>query len=201
MTSVRPFEPTPSELVGVRAVLGAAFADDPMMRWIFRGVPAQEHAIALWIGLFVEALASVGTIDVAVDDDGTLLGAAAWRHDGTPMPFGELPTVGGMMTAVLGEARMVEVVTGLGEFAARKPEPPYHYLMFLGVHPSAQGKGAGRRLVTAGQARAAAAGQGVYLESTSERNLTFYASCGFEERPSFVLGQDGPPAFPRWWSP
>lgn len=201
MTTVRPLEPTAAELVAVRSVLGAAFADDPMMAWIFRDVPAREHVATLWIGLFLEALATVGAVDVAVDDDGRVLGAAVWRPDGTPMPFGELPTIGGLMTAVLGEARLGEVLTGLGQFAEHKPEPPYHYLMFLGVHPDGQGRGIGRLLVTAGQRRAQAEGQDVYLESTNPRNLTFYASCGFTALPPFTLGPDGPSAFPQRWAP
>lgn len=201
MTTVRPLEPTATELVAARSVLGAAFADDPMMAWIFRDVPAREHVAALWIGLFVEALATVGAVDVAVDDDGRVLGVAAWRRDGTPMPFGELPTIGGLMSAVLDDARLGEVLTGLGEFAARKPAPPYHYLMFLGVHPDGQGRGIGRLLVTAGQRRAQTEGQDVYLESTNTRNLTFYASCGFSALPSFSLGPDGPSAYPQRWTP
>jgi GNAT superfamily N-acetyltransferase len=200
MTSVQPLDPTPTGVAAVRAVLGAAFADDPMMQWIFRDVPAQPHAIAAWIGLFVEAIAAAGTVDVVIDE-GEIVAVAMWRTDGTPMPFSEWPSVGGLMTAVLGPDRTAEVGAGLGEFATHKPEPPYHYLMFLGVRPSHQGRGLGRVLVTAGQQRAAAAGQSVYLESTNPRNLPFYASVGFASLGEFTLPPDGPAAFRLWWTP
>ena len=51
------------------------------------------------------------------------------------------------------------------------------------------------------QQRAAAAGVGVYLESTNPRNLPFYGSCGFQRLGEFELLPDGPPAFRLWWQP
>lgn len=201
MTSVQPLDPTPAGVVAARGVLAAAFADDPMLQWIFRGVEAREHATAAWLGLFVEAFASVGTIDVVVDDDGQVLATALWRTDGRSLPFSESPSVGGLMTAILGTDRTVEVGTGLGEFAEHKPEPPYHYLMFLGVSPAHQGRGLGRMLVAEGQRRATADGLGAYLESTNPRNLPFYASLGFATLGEFSLPPDGPTAWRLWWSP
>jgi GNAT superfamily N-acetyltransferase len=199
MTSVHPLDPNPAGVAAVRAVLGAAFADDPMLRWIFRGVEAHEHATAAWIGLFVEAFASVGTVDVVLDE-GEVVAAAMWRTDARPLPFSELPSVGGLMTAILGAERTGQVGAGLGAFAEHKPEPPYHYLMFLGVRPSHQGRGLGRVLVTEGQRRAAADGVGAYLESTNPRNLPFYASVDFESLGEFTLQPDGPPAWRLWWA-
>lgn len=197
--AVQPLDPTPLAVAQVRAVFGAAFADDPMQHWLFEGVEAQEHAIAMWIGLFVDAFAVVGTIDVVLGEQGEVIAAAMWRTDGRRQPFPELPSIGGMMTAVLGSARTAEVGAGLAAFAANKPEPPYHYLNFLGVHPAHQGRGLGRQLVAAGQARAAAEGLGVYLESTNPANLAFYASMGFRRIGDFTLEPAGPPAFKMWW--
>jgi ribosomal protein S18 acetylase RimI-like enzyme len=138
---------------------------------------------------------------VVCGDGGEVVAVAMWRTDARSLPFAELPSVGGLMTALLGAARTAEVGAGLGEFAAQKPQPPYHYLMFLGVHPQHQGRGLGRQLVAAGQARAAAEGQGAYLESTNPRNLAFYASLGFASLGEFTLQPDGPPAWRLWWAP
>jgi GNAT superfamily N-acetyltransferase len=171
-----------------------------MQHWIFRGVEAQEHAIAMWIGLFVDAFAAVGTIDVILGEEGEVVAAAMWRTDGRRQPYPELPSIGGVMTALLGSARAAEVGEGLGAFAANKPEPPFHYLNFLGVHPTHQGRGLGRLLVAAGQARAAAAGQSAYLESTNARNLPFYAAMGFRSLGEFTLQPDGPSAWRLGWS-
>ena len=89
---------------------------------------------------------------------------------------------------------------GLGAFAEYKPDDAYHYLMFLGVHPSQQGRGLGRLLVAEGQRRAADAGVGVYLESTNARNLGFYRSMGLAQVGDFVLEPAGPPVYRLWWN-
>lgn len=201
MFVVTPLNPLPEQVVAVRAVVGAAFADDPMLRWIFRGVEALEHATAAWVGWFVEAFAAAGTVDVMLGDDGAPVAAALWRIDGTPLPYPSLPHLPGLMTAILGGERANAVLQGLSAFAMHKPEPPYHYLQFLAVHPAHQGHGLGRQLVLHGLQRAAAAGLGVHLESTNPRNLGFYGSLGFGRVAEFVLEPSGPPAWQMWWSP
>ena len=200
MAAVLPLDPHPANVVAVRTALGAAFADDPMLLWIFRGVAQAEQATAAWLGLFVDAFAAGGVVDVVLDDDGSPVATAMWRVDGSPLPYPQLPNLGGLMVAFLGPQRAADVGAGLGAFATHKPEPPFHYLQFLAVHPLHQGAGLGRALVAHGQARAQAAGQGVYLESTNPRNLPFYRSVGFEARDEFVLQPDGPPAYGLWWA-
>lgn len=201
MPAVTPLNPLPEQVVAVRAVVGAAFADDPMLQWIFRGVEAHEHATAAWVGWFVEAFAAAGTVDVVLGDEGVPVAAALWRTDATPLPYAQLPHLPGLMTAILGSQRADAVLQGLGEFAGYKPPPPYHYLQFLAVHPAHQGGGLGRLLVLHGQRRAAAAASVVHLESTNPRNLGFYGSLGFRRVAEFALHPDGPPAWPMRWSP
>lgn len=184
----------------MRAVVGAAFADDPMLQWIFRGVEQADQAGAAWLGLFVDAFAGAGLVDVLTEGD-EIVATALWRVDSTPLPYPTMPNLGGLMVAFLGSERAAAVGAGLGAFAANKPEPPFHYLQFLAVHPDHQGQGLGRRLVAHGQQRAAAEGQGVYLESTNPRNLPFYRSVGFELLGDFTLQPDGPPAYRLWWAP
>jgi GNAT superfamily N-acetyltransferase len=201
MAAVTPLDPHPSNVAAVRAALGAAFADDPMLQWIFRGVPQSEQATAAWLGLFVDAFAAGGVVDVVLDDAGSPVATAMWRVDGSPLPYPQLPNLGGLMVAFLGPERASAVGAGLGAFATHKPEPPFHYLQFLAVRPQQQGTGLGRALVAHGQARARGAGQSVYLESTNPRNLPFYRSLGFAARDEFVLAPDGPPAYGLWWQP
>lgn len=135
------------------------------------------------------------------DERTTACAVALWRVDEGSLAFSSLPSVGGLLAAFLGVERATQVGNGLRAFADHKPQPPFHYLQFLAVSPGHQGNGLGRALVAHGQQRAAAAGVGVYLESTNPRNLPFYGSCGFQRLGEFELLPDGPPAFRLWWQP
>ena len=199
MVMPQALDSTPLRVASARRTLASAFVDDPMMKWIFRDVAQPDQAVAAWLGLFVEAFAVAGTVDVLPDDDGRPVAIAMWRLDATPLAYPEMPSLGGLMVAFLGGVRAHEVGTGLAAFASNKPQPPFHYLQFLAVDPQAQGRGLGRRLVLHGQRRAAVAGRGVYLESTNPRNLAFYSSLGFVTLGEFTLQPDGPPAFGLWW--
>lgn len=198
MSGVRSLDPTPLAVAAVRATLGASFVDDPMLRWIFPEAVHQAQATAAWLGVFVEAYAAAGVVDV-VDGGGDTAGVALWRVDDTSLPFSAAPSAGGLLAALVGVDRAARLGQGLRAFAEHKPEPPFHYLQFLAVHPAAQGQGLGRQLVLHGQQRAAQGGVGVYLESTNPRNLTFYRSLGFEQIGQFALAPDGPTAFRLWW--
>jgi ribosomal protein S18 acetylase RimI-like enzyme len=171
-----------------------------MFQWLFPHDESRPQFAAAWLGLFVEAFAGGGTVDVVIDDD-QVVGAALWRTDDAPLPYPALPNLGGLLVALLGPERSATVLPALGLFAEHKPEPPFHYLQFLAVHPAHQGQGLGRMLVAHGQERASRNGQGVYLESTNPRNLPFYRSVGFTSQGEFTLQPDGPTAWRLWWSP
>ena len=206
MSAVHTLDPTPLGVAAVRATVGAAFATDPMLEWIFPDPVHRAQATAAWLGVFVEAYAAGGVVDVidgapAADDSGATAGAALWRIGQAPLPFSTLPSAGGLLAGFVGVERCAQLAHALRAFADNKPSPPFHYLQFLAVHPLHQGTGLGRVLVQHGQQRASANGLGVYLESTNARNLPFYRSLGFEPIGEFTLQPDGPSAFRLWWQP
>jgi len=194
-------EPVLSQVVRAREVLAAAFTNDPMMLWLFPEPVGRADAVAAWLGVFVEGFAASAVFDTVLDDDGRIAGVALWRLGATEVQFPAAPTVGGLLVALIGPEAAVQFGGGLGAFAANKPSPPYHYLQFLAVHPAQQGRGLGRQLVQHGQQRAAAAGVGVYLESTNPRNLAFYHSLGLQPAGEFTLQPSGPVAYRLWWQP
>ncbi|MEI8238690.1 MAG: GNAT family N-acetyltransferase [Actinomycetota bacterium] len=207
MVMLRPLVPHPLDIAAARTTLAEAFVDDPLMAWMFPDLRLRPHFAAAWMGVFIEAYAAGAHIDLLVDDQAAadpaavpaVVGAAVWRLNEAPLPFAPLPGLGPLMEAFMGGQRAIDVGVGLAAFAENKPDPPYHYLMFLGVHPAQQGRGLGRRLVAAGQARAASEGAGVYLESTNARNLSFYRSMGLQQVGDFVLEPAGPPVYRMWW--
>jgi len=65
---------------------------------------------------------------------------------------------------------------------AHQPDEIFYYLGVIGVHPSLQGKGAGRALLTSfcERSRADPKSHGVYLDTANPASLQFYYANGFE---------------------
>ncbi len=76
------------------------------------------------------------------------------------------------------------------------PHEPHWYVCILGVHPGAQGKGLGKRLMAAPLAWADRDGVPCYLETTNERNLGYYERLGFALRDTI----DDPGGAPTIWT-
>jgi GNAT superfamily N-acetyltransferase len=76
-----------------------------------------------------------------------------------------------------------------------QPGEDHYYLGVIGVHPSLQGKGAGKAMLGAfcALSHADPASNGVYLETASTSSLQFYYSKGFELRGEGSL--DGAPVW------
>jgi ribosomal protein S18 acetylase RimI-like enzyme len=201
MTTETLPHPTLLEVARIRQVVSAAFDDDPMFAWLLPDPLPGADGRAAWLGVLIEAYAAGGTVDVVRDDEGSIAGAALWKLDDRSLPYSEAPTIGGLLMALVGPQAAITRGGALRVFSERKPEPPYHYLQFLAVHPDHQGRGFGRHLVAAGQQRAAAAGVPVYLESTNPANLGFYRAMGLTQVGTFDLQPDGPPAFCLRWDP
>ncbi len=61
-----------------------------------------------------------------------------------------------------------------------RPREPHWYLATLGTDPDRQGKGLGSTLMESMARRIDESGLPAYLESSKERNVSFYARFGFE---------------------
>lgn len=78
----------------------------------------------------------------------------------------------------------------------KHPHTPIHwYLSLLGTDPEARGHGLGSAVLQPVFERADAEGVGIYLESSKERNIAFYARYGFR-----VIGTLCLPCGPRMWT-
>jgi len=81
MSAVHTLDATPLGVAVVRATVAAAFATDPMLQWIFPEAVHRAQATAAWLGVFVEAYAAAGVVDVVDENSagtatGSLAGAA-----------------------------------------------------------------------------------------------------------------------------
>ncbi|GHG44461.1 N-acetyltransferase [Flavimobilis marinus] len=195
----------------LRGLLARAYADDPLMRWIFPDDATRADATAAWLGLFVEAYVGAGGVDVLDVERGargepSVVGSppeavAVWRMPGAALVWGAAPSVGGLLAALVGVERAREIGAGLAQTRGLAPDEPHAYLHFLAVDPERQGRGRGREVLAPGLARATGAGLGVHLETTNARAVPFYERLGFEVTAQITLGDDGPPLWAMWRSP
>jgi ribosomal protein S18 acetylase RimI-like enzyme len=98
-------------------------------------------------------------------------------------------------------ARLPLLAVGLSSVQRKHPlEPPHWYLSLLGTDPGARGHGLGSAVLQPVLERCDADGVGVYLESSKERNIDFYARFGFCVTGELRLPR-GPTMWPMWREP
>jgi ribosomal protein S18 acetylase RimI-like enzyme len=166
-------------------VLTAAFADDPLARWLLPGHPAGAAADIVF-GPVVETSAACG--ELAVSADGTA--AAVWLPRMAEPP---VPDVA-LLPDVLARLRTFLLLSG-----ARHPAGQAHlYLVFLGVVPGARGRGLGGALLRERLVRADAEDMPAYLEASSPRSRALYERHGFRTTGDPIHLPDGPPLWPMW---
>ena len=105
-------------------------------------------------------------------------------------PAPTLPTLGGLLAALVGTPRAREIGAALSALGTLRPTGPHAYLQFLAVDPDAQGRGHGRALLQRGLDRLP--GTPVALETANPVNLPFYAAAGFTVRGELTLAAGGP---------
>jgi ribosomal protein S18 acetylase RimI-like enzyme len=188
-----PIEPLAPALIG-KAVetLVRAFEGDPMFGWIFPEPRTRTRALRRLNQIPVRYGLRYGRV-MQADDAGAV---AIW------IPPGRRITMGGMIRSGMLTMPFHVGLRAFGQFGAantamerihhRHMLEPHWYLFVLGVDPSLQRRGAGTALLEEGLARADAAKVPSYLETSHERNLSFYQRHGFRVLESAPLGEGAP---------
>jgi ribosomal protein S18 acetylase RimI-like enzyme len=156
------------DLTATAGVLAAAFQDDPVFAWCVPDAARRAAILPSFFRLVANAIAEHDEIHVAAVG-GAIEGAALWLPPGGE-PVADLEAD---FAALLGDdaGRTFDIVGLLEE---HHPHAPHHYLWFLGVAPSGQGRGIGSALL-----QREVAGP-MYLEATSKDNRRLYERHGFE---------------------
>ncbi len=182
----------------VRTLLAHAFADDPLLAWLFPAPSTRAESAAAYSGLNVEAYLALRvppapTRGRVVEADGSVVAAALWRwpDDDVAAP-GLLPTPAGLLAALVGHSHLRVVAAGFAHLARARPTTPHAYLHYLAVDAAHRGHGHARRLVEEGLGRAADDGLPALLETANPANVALYERLGFAVRAEVRLG-DGPP--------
>jgi GNAT superfamily N-acetyltransferase len=168
--------------------MAAAFAGDPLYRWLHPDPGARAEAMRATFTLVLAAGLARGQVDVGP----AATAVAVWTPPGV-----ELLDEAGRerFLAILrihAAPRMPGALAGMAALAAHRPAVAHWALHSAAVTPSAQGAGAGTRLLRAALERADADGAPAHLESSSARNVPFYERLGFAVVADVPLAGRGP---------
>jgi GNAT superfamily N-acetyltransferase len=189
---------TREDIPALVRTLAAAFADDPLQRWM---VPERGYATrsALLFPYLLRYAVSQGAVyTVTGESEVDRAAVAVWLPPGRwRTPFWALVReVGSLVRA--GGLRTARMVRRLADVERLHPvEPPHWYLQILGTAPVVQGRGLGSALLAATLARWDDQGLPCYLESSNPRNLPLYLRHGFRIRRE-VTFRHGPPQWLLW---
>ncbi|TFV65202.1 UNVERIFIED_ORG: N-acetyltransferase [Bacillus sp. AZ43] len=179
------------DAVEARTLLARAFAQDPLMVWFFPDAEVRPHACAAMFGLFAEHYLESGRVD-CVRRPGPVA-VAMWQWPGRDDDAGpeSLPTLAGLMTALMGE-RATELGGAMAVMGELRPQRPHAYLHLLGVDPERRGEGLGGELLDRGIAAARAEGLVACLDTMNPANVPFYEAHGLSVRHETRLAAGGP---------
>ncbi|MET9951244.1 GNAT family N-acetyltransferase [Streptomyces sp. NPDC006339] len=175
--------------------LARAFDDDPMMRWFFPEDASREATLGRYFStLFTRQYLHNGVCER------TDAAAAFWvPADAQEKAVPDAETIQELI-GILGD-RAGLFKEAVETAAAHAPSAPHWSLALIGADPVAQGTGQGAALLRSGLAKADAAGQATYLESSKAANLPVYEHFGFTVREEFALPGGGPVLWGMWRDP
>lgn len=175
------------------ATITAAFADDPVVRWIY---PDPEQYATFWPRFVVPFGGGAfrhGSADTADD----FAGVALWLPPGVAPE--EEPIVK-LLEESVADAQKKDAYGFIEQQSELHPHEPHWYLPLIGVDPAHQGRGIGSALLRHALQRADRDGLPAYLEATTERNKALYERHGFEVVGVIQYGAS-PPMWPMWRKP
>lgn len=166
------------------SVLGDAFAEDPLMAYLFHNHPSGVRGGAMeFFSILLRVRIALAMPAYVLQQGGAIRGATMGYDTSRPTwpaAFTE------EWTAF--EARTPGLAARLSAYEticdAHQPNEPHYYLGVIGVDPSLQGKGAGKAMLDAfcTLSQADPKSRGVYLDTTNPNSLAFYDKNGFQRR-------------------
>jgi GNAT superfamily N-acetyltransferase len=181
---------TPDELGTLAAVLGRAYADDPVWSWVYPQ-PDRTRRLARMFRSLLRAMQDRGA---TVLTDEARRGAAVWQRS-SARSLGALGSARVAAAMVASGARVRRGQAVMRAIEQRHPREPHWYLAVLGTDPAHWGKGVGSALVRHVLDDPARGDGPAYLETETAANVPFYERHGFR-----VVGElDVPGGGPHLW--
>ncbi len=172
----------PADLARVGVTTAKAFADDPVMRWLY---PHDDEYFAL-APAAVSRLAIRWSTTESLWCTDDVVALAGWMPPGRPDV--ELPAV----DTVHPQWRLDRFAAIGAAMDEHTPPEPHWYLNMLATHPDWQRQGLGAALMRPAFDLAEEMGLPCYLETETVANVAYYRGHGFEVRSEWDLPLDGP---------
>ena len=186
----------PRDIDRLAGVLALAFDDDPLTMWLFPNEAARHRKLPTFFRSLLRAALPLGEVYGAADERCV----AIWNPPGTfPMGWYTDAKLGLTTTRLVGP-RIATRARGLMYFATHHPKERHWYLQMLGTQPDWQGHGAGSAVIAPILDRCDHDGERVYLESSKEQNIPFYAREGFTVTEEINVPR-GPTVWAMWRDP
>lgn len=186
----------------IAAVLGRAFDDDPVWRWLLPDDASRVRRMTALFGVMLRQVHLRHGATEATGRGGGTEAAALWDPPGHwHIPLRRQAAQGAPLVRILG-TRTPATLRALGAIEKHHPKEPHWYLAVLGTDPPAQGNGLGAALLRSRLDRCDAEGLPSYLESSKEQNVPYYERFGFRVTRELTLpGKGCPPVWLMWREP
>jgi ribosomal protein S18 acetylase RimI-like enzyme len=180
-------------------MLARSFDDDPVSRYLFPGPRRRRWSLRSFMQAAVRDALRHGEVWAATDDS-RVQGVAAWLPEGSyPLSATrQARQLGAVVVSLLTPSTVPRGARLVAQTQSAHPKEPHWYLAVLGVEPADQGRGLGRRLLQPVLERLDREERAAYLETSKERNLTWYGRDRFELARTLDAWQDGPPMWTMW---
>lgn len=183
------------------ATLARAFADDPVMEWIFPDEQMRLRHLPKFFRVTMRGTSLRHEGTEVVVSGGEVLGCAVWVPPGSwrPSTWQQVTSLAAFAWAL--RSRLGVAGRTYATMLEVHPHEPHWYLSGIGTDPPVQGTGVGSALMRSRLARCDAEGMPAYLESSKERNVPFYRSHGFEVTRELTIPGGGPKLWLMWRTP
>ena len=164
--------PRDARIVG--DITADAFRDDPFNLWLFKGFAG----ISALFNTQASRIYVPHGFSYTMGSDG----ACMWMLPGGNASFGlsDYAVIAGKTLIHSGPKAVIRAIRTGTAMDRVHPHFPHAYLFSIGVRPSAQGKGLGRKLIAPVLDACDRQGLPAYLENSNPANHGFYTACGFE---------------------
>ncbi|HXQ60282.1 MAG TPA: GNAT family N-acetyltransferase [Acidimicrobiales bacterium] len=180
-------------------MLARAFDDDPLSLYLFGSPRRRAAGLARFFALQMRSTyLRHGEVWTTADR----AGAALWAPPAMPRPGAmDLVRIVPVLPYLsIWGRKTPDVIRLLSAYERARPRQEHWYLGTLGTDPDRQGCGVGSTLLRIVLDRLDAGGLPAYLESSKEKNISFYARHGFEVTGEIVT-PDGPTLWLMWRTP